>query len=414
MKKFHITLMTSVGAGLEYYDFVIYAMLATYISKNFFPANDPYIGLIETFSVFAIGYVMRPIGGVIFGVLGDRYGRKITFTASIIIMAVATLLMGIIPSYHSIGITATILFTIMRLFQGISYGSEMPGALTFLCEHVDDKNRGSHCGFMIMCVGFSTSLASFVVYILTTFLTPLQIMSYGWRIPFIFGSILGIIGFFIRKKISETPHFQKQTDHPNFAIIELFKNHFSKLLKALGILIFPACFVIFFLFIPALLKENSPFKMSTISIVVTSGYLWSTILIPLFGWLSDKITRKKLMLTALLVFIIICIPLFLILSRYTLLTLIIFVFGYHTIIAAMAGCYFAMVPEIFPTSIRFTGVALSYNLAFLIAAVIPILSNIIMIKSNSVILLALLLMVISIVTTLSLLTIKNDSTNKLS
>jgi MFS family permease len=414
MKKFHITLMTSIGAGLEYYDFVIYAMLATYISKNFFPANNPYVGLIETFAVFAIGYLMRPVGGVIFGIIGDRYGRKITFTSSIILMAAATFIMGIIPSFSNIGITATIIFTFMRLLQGLSYGAEMPGALTFLSEHIGDSNRGSHCGFMIMCVGLSTSLASFVLYILTTFLTHGQILNYGWRIPFILGSLLGVIGFFIRKKISETPHFQNQTNHPKFSIIELFRNHFPKLISALGIMLFPACFVVFFLYIPALLKETTDFTMSTISLVVTLGYVWSTVLIPIFGWLSDKVTRKKLMLTSTVIFMLLGIPLFYLLRNSTLTSLILFIIGYHTVIAAMAGCYFAMLPEIFPTSIRFTGVALAYNLAFLIAAVIPILANVIMIKFNNILILAILLIIISLLTTIALLTLKSEHSNKLS
>ena len=413
MKKIHITLMTSIGAGLEYYDFVIYAMLATYISKNFFPASNPYVGLMETFAVFAIGYIIRPIGGVIFGVIGDRYGRKITFTSSIILMAIATFIMGIIPSYSSIGITATILFTFLRLLQGISYGAEMPGALTFLSEHIGDSNRGSHCGFLIMCIGLSTSLASFVLYILTTFLTHEQILYYGWRIPFILGSLLGIIGFFIRIKISETPHFKNQTEHPRFSIIELFSQHSAKLIKALGIMLFPACFVVFFLYIPALLKQNSSFSMSTISLVVTLGYVWSTILIPFFGWLSDKTTRKKLMLFSTVFFILIGIPLFYLLSFDNILCLLLFIFGYHTIIAAMAGCYFAMLPEIFPTSVRFTGVALAYNLAYLIASVIPILSNFLMMKFNSILLLATLLVIISLLTTISLLSLKDHMNNKL-
>lgn len=409
MKHKHITLLASIGAGLEYYDFVIYAMLASYLSKNFFVATNHYVALLETFCVFSIGYIARPVGGIIFGHLGDKYGRKSTFSISILIMAASTLLMGLSPTYHTFGIYATILFTLFRILQGLSYGAEMPGALTFLCEHIVDNKRGTHTGIMIMCVGFSTSFASFILFLLSSLFTEKQILNYAWRIPFILGSILGVVSFFIRRNTTETPEFTNSGRKPNFAFIELFRNHPTKFFKAIGIMLFPACFVIFFLYIPSLLKSSSNFDMPTIGIITSLAYVWSTILIPFFGWLSDKITRKVLMLAACIVFVILGFPFFQLIHLNSLAALLIFVLFYHTILAVMAGCYFAMLPELFPVETRFTGVALSYNLAYLIASAMPAIASFILLMTSSTIFITAILIAICLITISSLLTVKNSN-----
>ncbi len=408
-----ITILTSIGAGLEYYDFVIYAMLAGYISKIFFPSTDHYASLMATYAIFAIGYLARPVGGVIFGVIGDRYGRKYTFMTAILLMAISTCLMGLLPSYASIGISATVTFSLLRLLQGLSFGAELPGSLTFLTEHVSEKHRGTYCGFMVFSVGLGATIGSFVPSLISYFLSKLQILEWGWRIPFILGAVLAIIGFIVRRKTTETPYFIKEKKKPKIAIIELFKIGNIKVLYGIGIMIFPACFVIFFLCMPTYLHDAFGYKTSQIYPTMTIGFIWSTLLIPVFGWISDKVGRKKLLFFSNVVFIIIAYPLFNVLFLNNMFALILFVLVYQTIIAAMAGCYFAMLPENFPTAIRFTGVAFCYNIAYVIASFIPLLVNYTYKAVQSTNLVTGIFIVISLLTAISSLLIKNVTGLKL-
>ncbi|EKD45572.1 MAG: major facilitator family transporter, partial [uncultured bacterium] len=201
MKQSKITFLTSVGAGLEYYDLVIYSLLANFISKQFFPSTNHVAALFATFGVLALGNIIRPLGGVIFGIFGDRFGRKKVFANTLLWMAGVTFLMGLIPDFGTIGLTATILFSLCRILQGIVFGAELPGALTLLSEHIDEKRHGLHFGFMIAAVGFGVSLGSFVTWILTTVLTEAEMLAWGFRVPFLLGGGLALIGFYIRKHI---------------------------------------------------------------------------------------------------------------------------------------------------------------------------------------------------------------------
>ena len=407
MKSKRITFLTSIGAGLEYYDFVIFAMLAGYLSQKFFPNTNHYAALMETFAVFAVGYIVRPLGGVIFGVLGDRFGRKNVFLSSILLMSVATLLMGLVPSYESIGISATVIFTLLRVLQGISIGAELPGSLTFLSEHVGEKHRGTHCGFMVSSIGIGASLGSFIIYILTEMLTKNEILSWGWRIPFLIGSIVGLIGFFIRKNTTETPCFEQQKEHPKFALFELLKKYPKQTVFGIGIVLFPISFIIFFLCMPSFLHDVYGYKVSDICLLMTIGYIWSAILIPIFGWLSDYVTRKRLLFVSVLCFIVFGFPFFGILAYKSSFALIAFLLLYQTLIAAMAGCYFAMLPENFPTSVRFTGVAFCYNIACLCAAFVPMAANYILKQTQMPEYISLLLIAIAIITAICTILMKN-------
>jgi MFS family permease len=207
MKQFKITFLTGVGSALEYYDFVIYSLLASFISQQFFPSSDRVTSMFATFGVFALGYVVRPIGGIIFGLIGDRFGRKKVFASTLLWMALATFLMGLTPTFSTWGLTATIIFSACRITQGLVFGAEMPGALTLLSEHIDNKRHGLHFGFMIAMVSLGVLLGSGVTWILTEILTEKEFLAWGFRIPFLLGGCLAIAGFIIRKHLPETPVF---------------------------------------------------------------------------------------------------------------------------------------------------------------------------------------------------------------
>ncbi|OGT09249.1 MAG: hypothetical protein A2V89_00100 [Gammaproteobacteria bacterium RBG_16_37_9] len=375
MKQSKITFLTSVGAGLEYYDLVIYSLLANFISKQFFPSTNHVAALFATFGVLALGNIIRPLGGVIFGIFGDRFGRKKVFANTLLWMAGVTFLMGLIPDFGTIGLTATILFSLCRILQGIVFGAELPGALTLLSEHIDEKRHGLHFGFMISAVGFGVSLGSFVTWILTTVLTEAKMLAWGFRVPFLLGGGLALVGFYIRKHIPETPAFlakQKSNVKLTRAVI---KQHIWRVFNVIGILLFPACFITFMLVLPTYLNNVYHFSFSDIYLVMTYGCIWSSILIPIFGWISDYIDRKILLIVAALVMIIFSFPIFSLLQAGTYLALFAFIMFCETIIAMMASSYFVLLPQAFQTAIRYTGTAFSYNITYTIAALIPLLVN---------------------------------------
>ncbi|AHE67589.1 arabinose efflux permease [Legionella oakridgensis ATCC 33761 = DSM 21215] len=206
-EQYKIVGLTAIAGALEFYDFTIYALFAPYISQHFFAHSNPLIALINTFLVFALGYLARPLGGIVFGHLGDKFGRKFAFSLSVFIMAIATLCIGCLPDYQSIGVMAPLSLLGLRLLQGFSVGGEIPGAAVFTIEHVPLNKRGFSIGFVFMCITLGNSLGALVGLFLTCLLNQEQMMSWGWRVPFVVGFILGILSYFIRKRTFETPVF---------------------------------------------------------------------------------------------------------------------------------------------------------------------------------------------------------------
>ena len=375
MKQSKITFLTSIGAGLEYYDYVIYSLLASFISKQFFPNTNHVAALFATFGVLAVGNIIRPIGGIIVGIFGDRCGRKNIFANTLLWMAFATFLMGITPTFATIGLLATIVFSLCRIIQGITCGAEIPGAATFLAEHIHTKRHGLHFGFMAAAIGFGVTFGSLVIWILTKILTNAQMLAWGFRLPFLLGGLLALVGFFIRKHIPETPAFLAEKK-PNIKSIAIFsKKNLSQIFLTISLLTFPACLINFFLVLPVYLNDVYHYAFPDIYLVITLGHLWTTILLPIFGWVSDYIGRKVLLFASVLVFMIFGLPIFALLRLETYWALFCFVVFTKTIIAAMAASYFALLPQAFPTAIRYTASAFSYNIAYSIAALIPLVAN---------------------------------------
>ena len=174
VSRWKLITLSALGSGLEYYDFVIYVMLTPYISRVFFPADDHAAAVIATLGIFAVGYVARPFGGIVFGHLGDRYGRKQSFTISIMLMAFATLLIGLLPGHFSWGITSSLLLLGCRIAQGIAQGAEIPGAITFLTEHAPAHSRGLWAGLLFSGIGIGAALAALVSSVLTSYLHQYQ------------------------------------------------------------------------------------------------------------------------------------------------------------------------------------------------------------------------------------------------
>lgn len=373
-KRF-LMLSTSLGSALEYYDFVIFMMFSAYIGANFFPNSSVFISRLETLSLFTVGYLARPIGGMLFGHLGDKYGRKAYFTNAIMLMALTTTCIALLPGYQTIGAFGAIILCVLRVLQGIAQGAELPGAFTFISEHSTQEKRGWHCGLVTMSVGFGASFSSLISYLLIAHLSHEHMLSFGWRLPFFLGGMIGFLGYFIRKKTQETPHFLKQQTPPKSPLIELLRNYPKQIIQGISLSLFAACFIIFALYLPTYLHEYFQYSTQSVVLAFTLSATWSSILIPIFGALSDRMGRQPLLLTTTLAVTLTLFLLFKIVSFQNTFALYSFMFTYQFIIAILAACYPAMLAELFPTNVRYSGVAFCYNTSFSLASMIPLIAT---------------------------------------
>lgn len=374
--------LSALGSGLEYYDFVIYVMLTPYISRVFFPVDDHAAAVIATLGIFAVGYVARPFGGIVFGHLGDRYGRKQSFTLSMMLMAFATLIIGLLPGHLSWGIVSSLLLLVCRIVQGVAQGAEIPGAVTFLLEHAQAERRGLWAGLLFSGVGLGAALAALIASILTGYLNQYQMDSWGWRVPFLLGGGLAVIGWWMRANTIETPLFVQIHHIEKTPLVNALRCHWRTLLRGVGVLSFPLAVIILALFFPQYLTAHFHYANHTVFVSMTVSLFWSALLLPIIGHYSDHIGRKRLLMISGVIGLILGYPLFLLLQLQTLWALWVFVLLYETLIAMMAACYPCLLAEAFPTPIRYTGVGLVYNVVLTLAAFVPMVASWILLQTG--------------------------------
>ena len=362
-----IIFLASLGGALEFYDFVIYVIFAPIISQVFFPESDKLASLMSVYAVFAIGYLVRPIGGIAFSHFGDKYGRKKTFVFSVMLMAIPTFLIGLIPTHQQIGILASFFLITLRLLQGLSIGGEIPGALTFTCEHVNPRARGLACGIIFACLNFGILLGACFSLILTHQLSQEQLLTFGWRIPFIFGGLLGLISFYIRKQMTESPlfiAFQENASRSRIPFIEAITLHWRKILQGMALTWLGAVVInLLFLYMPTYLSAILAYPKQQAILLNTANLAFYSALLVFSCWCADRIGRKAVLLSGALGFVLLSYFIFLILAQQTTLSLL----ASLLIIALLSSAvmiYPVILVELFPTAIRYTGIAISYNLAF--------------------------------------------------
>jgi len=351
-------------------------MLATYLSQIFFPKIDPIANMLGTLAVFAVGYLARPLGGLIFGHYADKYGRKKTFLTSISLMAFSTVMIGLLPSYEKIGVLSTTLLVILRLIQGVAQGAELPGAITFIAEHASYLRRGSRLGLMMFAVGIGAMLSTFVNFLLHVFLNSEQVLAWGWRIPFLIGAILAIVGYYLRRNTHESPIFLRDQDSSDHVpIFYVLRHHAKTVIEGTLLTLFPASFILFALFLPTYIQQYYNYASDNVYLAMTFGLLWSALLLPFFGWLSDFVGRKRLFITAALASLLTIYSLFQLLSFGGMVNLYVFIILYQTLVSMLAACYPSQLAELFITKVRYTGVGICYNVSFCLAAFLPMLAS---------------------------------------
>lgn len=351
-----------VGNLLEWYDFAVYGYLATVLARQFFPAGDELTALLSTFAAFGIGFVVRPLGGIVIGRLGDVKGRKAALMLTIFLMAAGTVLIGLIPTYQSIGVLAPILLVMARLLQGFSAGGEWGGSTAFIVEWAPENRRGFYGSFQQASVAGGLLLGSGIAALFSTVLTPDQMEGWGWRIPFLLGGILAPLGIYMRRNLEETPAFRKiQVPHPAADA----SSPLALAGKAFGFtILWTVSYYMVLSYMPTFTQKFAGLSRTESLWSNTVGLLVLVVAIPFAGYLSDRIGRKPLLLVCCLTFAVLSYPLFkLMVSGATLTTVIGVQVIFALMISAFSGPGPAAIAEIFPTSVRSTWMSTGYSLA---------------------------------------------------
>lgn len=366
MKKVVISGM--VGNGLEWYDYALYGQMAWLLGKLFFPAGDASVQLLASFGVFAAGFIVRPVGAVFFGWLGDKYGRRLAMVVAVLMMAIPTGLIGVLPTYAEIGIAAPILLTIIRLLQGVSLGGEFSGSMTYIVEHAPTHRRGIAGSTSIISLMIGFLLGLFVVRGCIAYFGNEVFEEWAWRLPFIAGIGVGLIGFYIRRHCDESPIYEqarKENTLSSTPVREAFRKHPWEMLQGFGIYLtvtMPFYLVaIYFISFSSMHLGLSSSQAISLSVY---NMLAMLAMIPVAAWLSDRIGRRKVMMAAAGIIFVIAYPLFSIFDHNPdFVTIGLIQFGFALVVGAYMGPMPAMLVELFPTSVRFSGMAIAYNLA---------------------------------------------------
>jgi MHS family proline/betaine transporter-like MFS transporter len=360
----------AIGNFIEWYDFAVYGYLATVLAANFFPGSNPTTALLETFAVFAVAFALRPIGGIFFGRLGDRIGRKKTLSLTILLISGSTAFIGLLPNYAVLGVWAPLLLVLARCVQGFSAGGEYAGACAYVIEHAPREKKATYASFVPVSTFWSFAFAAGFTFILAQVIGPEAMGEWGWRIPFLLALPLGFFGFYLRFKLEETPLFQSIEDDKEVAASPLrdtFRDHWRTILTLAGFIAATALsFYTFTTYMSTYLQVVGGLSQPAALLSSCICLILAGLLCPLMGRLSDRIGRRRTTMSACTILIIAVFPSFMMGSTGNLGISILgqFLLG---IGAVMTGIVTAvLMSELFPTKVRYTASAATYNLAYTI------------------------------------------------
>ena len=368
-----VLLSSVVGTAIEWYDFFLYGTASALVfAKLFFPSMDPAAGTVAAFGTFAVGYVARPFGAVFFGHFGDRVGRKATLVATLVLMGVATTVIGLLPTYATIGIWAPVLLVAMRFCQGLGVGGEWGGAVLLVVEHAPADKRGFYGSFPQMGVPIGL-LASTGVFALVSALPDEQFLAWGWRIPFLLSVLLIVVGLFIRLRVMESPVFQQvkaSRTEVRAPLVELLRRQPKEIVLALGTRF--ATDITFYtinVFVLAYGTRELSLSRGLLLNSILVGSAVMLITLPLFGRLSDRIGRRTVYLYGAGFVAVYGFVFFQLLeTRNPTLIVIAYVIGLALSVASVYGVQSTWFAELFGTRIRYTGVSIPYHTAGIITS----------------------------------------------
>lgn len=362
-------LAASIGNALEWYDFSVYAFFAIYISRNVFVDTGGAAALINAFLIYGVAFVARPVGAVVLGAYADRTGRRAALTLSLILMAAGSLCIAIAPPYAVIGIGAPLLILCGRLLQGLSAGGEIGGAVSFLVEHAPPERRGAYAAWLQSSMGVSNILGALTGTTLTALLTPEQLASWGWRVPFILGLSVAPVGLWLRARLEETPAFEHEgADRPKHLLTSLrdvFVERPGALAIAAGVsIVWVVSVYTLLLYMPTYVQRNLGFTPSTAFTASMVGNIAMVLGCIFAGRLSDRIGRLLTVRIGTLLLLVATYPVLAwVVSTRTVAALFIGQTLFCAIVSVFTGSVPAVLAALFPPRLRSTGVSLTYNFA---------------------------------------------------
>ena len=391
----------AIGNVLEWYDFAIYGYFAAMIGRTFFPHQDPVAQLLSTFGIFAIGFVVRPIGGALMGHIGDRFGRRAALTISVAAMAVPTFLIGILPGYHSLGVMAPVLLTVLRIIQGLSVGGECTTSIVFMVERAPPGRRGligavsaasATCGMMLgSASGAALSLA----------MPAESLDAWGWRLPFLLGLLVGVVGYFLRRDIVEAP---RQWTSRRSPLGETVRHHMPLLLRLIALSALNSIgFFVVFVYIVTWLQRNGvrPAQALTVN---TISMVSQVVMMFAMAWLSDRVGRRPLGLAAAALSFVAALPLFWLMHHNDPGLILLGQLGFTLVLGMSWGVLPAILVEATPADVRCTIIALGFNITMgIIGGVTPLAATWLVARTHQDLSPAFLIMAAAAISFLSLL-----------
>ncbi|WP_179429843.1 MFS transporter [Spelaeicoccus albus] len=356
-----------IGNFVEWFDYAVYGYLAITISAVFFPESVGSAALLGTFAVFAVSFIVRPLGGFIWGHIGDKFGRRTSLSISIIIMSFATFAVGLLPSFDMVGYFAPVLLLVVRLVQGFSAAGEYAGASAFLVEYAPPRRRGLFAAVVPASTATGLLLGSLIAALLFGILSTGQMESWGWRLPFFLAAPMGLIGRYIRTKLEDTPAFRElaqDDDVVKAPVLSMFRDYWRPLVIAMcAVLLNAVGFYVVLSYMPTYLTtelgfgETESFIATTIALLTYVGFIFIT------GLASDLIGRKRMLIAAAVVFILFTVPAFMLLGVGNFAVVVIIEVLLGAMLTLNDGTLPSFLAEMFPTKIRYSGFAVSFNMS---------------------------------------------------
>ncbi|MEM5338112.1 MFS transporter [Paraburkholderia azotifigens] len=356
-----------IGNFVEWFDYASYGYLATIIAVVFFPKSDGSTGLLAAYGVFAISFIVRPIGGIVWGHFGDKIGRRASLSLSILIMSASTFVIALLPTYAQVGVLAPVLLLLVRVVQGFSASGEYAGASAFLAEYAPSNRRGFYTSIVPASTAAGLLFGSILIAVMHAVLSSEQLHSFGWRLPFLLAAPFGLIGRYIRVKLEDTPRFkalEQQSHVARAPIAELLGKHRMKMVIAFGVTCLNAvAFYLVLSYMPTYLStelgmdETASFVAATISLAAYIGLVF------MMGALSDRLGRKSMLIGASILFAVLTVPLFKGLAGAGFMTIVAIQIAFGALLTMNDGTLPCFLSEIFPTRVRYSGFAFCFNAA---------------------------------------------------
>lgn len=372
------TWASAFSNAIEWYDFGVYSFVAYIIGQVFFPHVSPSVQIIAALSTFSIPFFVRPLGGIIFGLIGDNIGRQKVLSITLVIMSLSTFCIGLIPTYETIGITSPVLLLIVKLAQGFSIGGEYSGSATVVAEYSPDRKRGFIGGWLDFgsMVGFIIG-AGLVVF-LSMLLSQSALFSWGWRIPFLIALPLGIISFILHHISEETPTFQQHLearesqDKAELTLKKVVGKYWQHILICAGLVIVTnVSFYLLLTYMPSYLAHNLNYDTEQGLLIIIAIMVGMLIIQPIIGLLSDKVGRRPFILIGSIGLLLLSYPAFMLINSQQIPLVFLGVFILALFINCFTGIITSILPAMFPTNIRYSAIASIFNVAIIIAGVTP-------------------------------------------